>query len=252
MEFLRGLNLHDLVARFGAQPEARVIHILTQICEALAEAHGLGLVHRDIKPANVFLCRRGGVPDCVKVLDFGLVREYGGAKRDQLHLTGENGMVGTPSFMPPEAIKNAAHSDPRGDIYSVGALGYYLLAAANVFDAESVIDLYEKHLTETPIPPSRRTANLISAELEKLILRCLEKEPNLRPQTVGELRALLLTQRSASDWNPTARAAWWDRYQSEIVTIDAHQQRPPSSPMEATVKIDFGSRIKDRDGTETE
>src|SRR5216110_2917269 len=146
MEFLRGLNLHELVARFGPQPEGRVIHILTQICDALAEAHALGLVHRDIKPANVFLCRRGGVPDCVKVLDFGLVREYGGAKRDKLNVTGENGMVGTPSFMPPEAIKNAARSDPRGDIYSVGALGYYLLTTTFVFDAENVFDLYEKHL----------------------------------------------------------------------------------------------------------
>jgi len=244
MELLRGLNLHEIVARFGAQPEARVIHILAQICEALAEAHGLGLVHRDIKPANVFLCRRGGVPDCVKVLDFGLVREYGGAKRDKLNVTGENGMVGTPSFMPPEAIKNAARSDPRGDIYSVGALGYYLLTAANVFDAESVIDLYEKHLTESPVPPSRRTANLISAEIEELILRCLEKDPSLRPQTVGELRALLLTLPSAANWTLAARAAWWDRYQNEIITTDAQQQRPPPSPMDATVKIDFASRIK--------
>jgi serine/threonine protein kinase len=116
----------------------------------------LGLVHRDIKPANVFLCHRGGVPDCVKVLDFGLVREYRDRKPGRSHLTAEQGMLGTPLFMPPEVIKNSFASDPRSDIYSVGALGYYLLTAAHVFDAESVFDLYQKHLTEAPIPPARR------------------------------------------------------------------------------------------------
>src|SRR3989475_6606807 len=209
MEFLRGLNLHELVARFGSQPEGRVIYILTQVCESLAEAHALGLVHRDIKPANVFLCNRGGVPDSVKVLDFGLVREYRGTNREQLPLTGAKRMMGTPTFMPPEAIKDAARSDPRSDIYSLGALGYYLLTTANVFDAQSVFDLYEKHLTASPIKPSQRAANSISAELEETILRCLEKEPTLRPQSVGELRALLLTSPHASDWGIEERAAWW-------------------------------------------
>jgi len=242
MEFLRGLNSHDLVARFGPQPEGRVIHILTQVCAALAEAHGLGLVHRDIKPANVFLCNRGGLPDCVKVLDFGLVREYRGASREQMHLTGARGTVGTPSFMPPEAIKNAARSDPRSDIYSVGALGYYLLTTENVFDAANILDLYERHLTDTPVPPRQRTANPVSAELEETILRCLEKEPNLRPQSVGELHDLLLTSPRASDWGPQARAAWWENYRRQ--QIDSGTVARPPGPIEATVKIDFASRIQ--------
>ena len=243
MEYLRGLNLHELVARFGPQPEARVVHILTQVCEALAEAHGVGLVHRDIKPANVFLCNRGGVPDSVKVLDFGLVREYRGANRDQMPLTGAKGMVGTPTFMPPEAIKSAARSDPRSDIYSVGALGYFLLTAANVFDAENVFDLYEKHLKESPIPPSRRAANPVSAELEEAIMRCLEKEPNLRPQSVIELRALLLTSPRASDWEVEARAAWWARYQNEESSGPGKTDTGGVS-LDATVKIDFASRMQ--------
>jgi len=244
MEFLRGLNLHELVARFGPQPEGRVIHILTQVCESLAEAHALGLVHRDIKPANVFLCNRGGVPDSVKVLDFGLVREYRRASREQMPLTGASRMMGTPTFMPPEAIKDAAGSDPRSDIYSVGALGYYLLTTANVFDAQNVLDLYEKHLTATPIKPSQRTANPISAELEETILRCLEKERNLRPQSVGELRALLLTSPRASDWGLESRAAWWANYQDQEIRRAGKGDQRASSPINATVKIDFASRIQ--------
>ena len=243
MELLRGLNLLDLVSRFGPQPEGRVVHILIQVCEALAEAHGLGLMHRDIKPANVFLCHRGGIPDCVKVLDFGLVREYRDGSRDQLHLTGEKGMIGTPSFMPPEAIKNSGRSDPRSDIYSVGALGYFLLTAGNVFAADNVLDLYEKHLTQSPSSPSERTSNPISGELEETILRCLEKEPNLRPQSVAELGALLQTSPFVSGWGLEERTAWWAKYESQAIVSRGRNNSREPSPIEATVRVDFAGRI---------
>jgi serine/threonine protein kinase len=244
MEYLRGLNLHELVIRLGPQPEGRVIHILTQVCDALAEAHTLGLVHRDIKPANVFLCNRGGVPDCVKVLDFGLVREYRRGTRDETETTDQKAVEGTPSFMPPEALKGSANSDPRSDIYSVGALGYYLLTGEFVFEAKSVFELCEKHLNETPVPPSQRTANSVTPELEETLLRCLEKEPNRRPQSVGELRALLLTSASASEWGPDSRAAWWKRYESLANPSPIEPDQRGSDPFNTTVKIDFASRIK--------
>jgi serine/threonine protein kinase len=241
MEYLRGLNLHQLVSRFGPQPEGRVIHILTQVCESLAEAHALGLVHRDIKPANVFLCDRGGIPDCVKVLDFGLVREYNRQNQDKLTLTGEGGFVGTPSFMSPEAIKNSSRNDPRSDIYSVGALGYYLLTGKYVFEADSVLAIYEKQLTTLPVQPSQRTTNLISAEMEKIILNCLDKEPELRPQSAGELHALLLACPLASRWPPEARSAWWRQFQ-EQVQLAVKADSANASPI-PTVKIDFASRM---------
>ena len=221
MEFLSGVNLHELVARFGPQPEGRVIHILTQVCGSLAEAHALGLVHRDIKPANVFLCHRGGVPDCVKVLDFGLVREYNDTNHERTQTSLGKGAEGTPSFMPPEAIKNPARSDPRSDIYSMGALAYFLLTGEYVFDADSVLDLYEKHLTTSPMRPSARTENPISAELETAILRCLEKDAGSRPQSVFELRELLLANPQAAAWDLQARVAWWASYPGE----SRHQKR---------------------------
>jgi serine/threonine protein kinase len=112
MEFLRGVNLHDLITRFGPQPEGRVVYILAQICDSLAEAHALGLIHRDIKPANIFVCRRGGVADCVKVLDFGLVHEYRAAEAEgtSLALANDNVIEGTPWFTPPEAIRGVDRS----------------------------------------------------------------------------------------------------------------------------------------------
>lgn len=235
MELLRGLNLHDLVARFGAQPEARVVYILTQVCDALAEAHALGLVHRDIKPANVFLCDRGGFADWVKVLDFGLVRAYRDGQGGGVRSLADAAAEGTPLFMPPEAFADTSAADPRSDIYSVGALGYYLLTAQYVFEANSDLELYHKHLSEQPAPPSRRTLNPISAELEETILRCLEKERNLRVPSVTELRALLLTSPAADAWTPEERAAWWGRYR--LAGSEPATEPPPASLPASTVRI---------------
>jgi serine/threonine protein kinase len=214
MELLDGLTLHQLVTQFGTQPQSRVIYIMTQVCDALAEAHALGLVHRDIKPGNVFLCDRGGVPDWVKVLDFGLVRAYREGQRSPLQKD-DSRAGGTPLFMPPEAFRDSGISDPRSDIYSLGAVGYFLLTARYVFEANSDLELYQKHASEPPVPPSKRTPNLISAELEETILRCLEKEPNLRPHSVAELREMLSTCPQAQEWGIAARTAWWARFHAQ-------------------------------------
>jgi serine/threonine protein kinase len=127
MEYLDGLNLAEFVEGYGPQPEGRVVNLLIQVCESLAEAHASGLIHRDIKPANIFVTDRGGVPDMVKVLDFGLVRPVVSADGAVLDAADAEIMAGTPSYMSPEAVENAANTDARSDLYSVGAVGYYLL-----------------------------------------------------------------------------------------------------------------------------
>lgn len=172
MEYLDGLNLLDLVRRCGAQPEERVVHVLRQICESLTEAHGVGLIHRDIKPPNVFLCDRGGVPDIVKVLDFGLVKRVR-AEPDQpviRETPGEDGIVGTSNFIAPEAIQDCNQADVRSDLYSLGALGYFLLTGREVFDGDSIADLCRKHLHETPVPPGKRVGKTFeSSQFEKTV-----------------------------------------------------------------------------------
>jgi hypothetical protein len=99
-------------------------------------------------------------------------------------------------------------------------------------------------LNESPVPPSQRAANPVTPELEEPILRCLEKEPNLRPQSVGELRALMLTSARASEWGPDSRAAWWKRYESLANPSPIEPDLGGSDPFNSTVKIDFASRIK--------
>ncbi|HTB85689.1 MAG TPA: serine/threonine-protein kinase, partial [Candidatus Sulfotelmatobacter sp.] len=231
---------HDLVARFGVLPESRVVHILAQICDSLAEAHALGLIHRDIKPGNIILCRRGGMPDCVKVLDFGLVREYRQAGTDENISVKENLVEGTPWFMPPEAVRGDTVGDPRSDLYSLGALGYFLLTGHYIFDAGNMAEVQEKQLTAAPIPPGRRTTQPISRKMEELILCCLEKDMNARPHSADGLRARLATTPFAQAWTPELRAEWWQSFESTPVKEEA--AKPGSTPL-PSVSIDLQSRM---------
>jgi eukaryotic-like serine/threonine-protein kinase len=244
MEYLDGLNLHELVHRYGAQPEARVVHILRHICESLNEAHGVGLIHRDIKPANVFLCDRGGVPDSVKVLDFGLVKNVSDQSDTPAHREspGEDGIVGTPNFIAPESIQDCNHSDARSDLYSLGALGYFLLTGHEVFDGDSIADLCRQHLKETPLPPGARVGKTFDPELESLLMRCLEKDPAARPQSAREMAQALAATRLAEQWTLPQRAAWWTEQRKAVAGVIKPALRFDSSPMDQTVKIEFADR----------
>ncbi len=180
MEYLDGIDLQTLVEQYGPQPESRVISILLQICGSLYEAHAQGLVHRDIKPANIMLNRRGGQADVIKVLDFGLVKEVNPDRAPDKH---DNGLSGTPLYLSPEAIQSPALVDACSDLYAVGAVGYYLLTGKTVFEAQSVVELLQMHITETPLPPSQRGDVPVTQELEHILLSCLEKSRARRPQT---------------------------------------------------------------------
>jgi len=243
MEYLRGLNLHDFTARFGPPPESRVIHILTQVCDSLAEAHALGLIHRDIKPGNIFLCDRGGIPDCVKVLDFGLVQEYRAENRQQTNLAARDVLEGTPWFMPPESIQDSAASDPRSDIYSVGALAYYLLTGAYAYDGATVREIHDKQLAGPPPPPSQRASQPVSAELDRIVLACLAAAPEHRPQSVLELRELLLATPHAAEWTVREQTEWWAQFHRQPLIAQIAVEGMAQTPM-ATVKIDINTRLQ--------
>jgi serine/threonine protein kinase len=224
MEYLDGIDLQSLVERYGPQPVPRVIHILQQICGSLYEAHSLGLVHRDIKPANIMLNRRGGEPDVVKVLDFGLVKALDDAK--QAGQTQQNSLTGTPLYMSPEAIQLPSSVDARSDLYAVGAVGYFLITGAPVFEAESVVDLCQKHVAATPTPPSERMRTPIPAVLESALLSCLEKSRAKRPQTARDLAQLISRCPEALEWSIEDADAWWGRHERGVASQSG--QSPPT------------------------
>jgi serine/threonine protein kinase len=210
MEYLDGIDLQVLVERYGPQPEGRVIRILKQVCSSLFEAHSQGLVHRDIKPANIMLNRRGGEPDVVKVLDFGLVKALDDEKQS---LQSGGALSGTPLYMSPEAIQTPDLVDARSDLYAVGAVGYFLLTGQPVFQAASLVELCGQHVAAMPTAPSERLGRTISLELESALLACLEKSRAKRPQTARDLSLLLDRPPTAGTWTLDDAEAWWGRHE---------------------------------------
>jgi tRNA A-37 threonylcarbamoyl transferase component Bud32 len=207
MEYLDGLPLNTLVERFGPQPDGRTIWILRQACGSLTEAHQRGLIHRDIKPANLFLTRRGELADFVKVLDFGLVKAVD--PNTDLARTVAESLIGSPHFLSPEGINNPNQVDPRSDLYSLGAVGYFLLTGQPVFEAGDLTEVLLGHSHTTPIKPSERRGRSIDPALEQLILQCLEKNPGLRPSNAHTLEQALLRCPAAAQWSQANADEWW-------------------------------------------
>jgi hypothetical protein len=185
MEYLPGEPLNQIIERDGPFDARRAARILAALSGALAEAHARGLIHRDIKPSNVMLCERGGVPDVPKLLDFGLVA--GSSVPTDGTLTEAGLLVGTPEFMSPEQCGGAGDVGPASDIYSLGALGYYLLCGESPFAKRGAVQMLAAHLYEDAKPLGQRGV-VVPPELAELILQCLAKRPHDRPASAGELR----------------------------------------------------------------
>jgi serine/threonine-protein kinase len=207
MEYLPGINLSDLVQKFGPQPPARVIHILSQVCGSLAEAHGKGLIHRDIKPANIILCERGGILDFAKVVDFGLVKDL--RRRGDARLTAPNVIIGTVHYLPPEALARPGKIDGRSDLYSLGAVGYYLLTGKPPFEGDEFIAVSVAQLSTVPRRPSEVIGRPVPAALEDLLFVCMDKEMDGRPGSAVALREALDRVQGAGAWSQLEAAAWW-------------------------------------------
>jgi len=213
MEHLDGGDLEQLVAYSGPLPPGRVIWILEQVCGALAEAHALGLIHRDIKPSNVLLCERGGEGDVAKLVDFGLVRDLNAPEATRL--TQDQALTGTPLYMSPENVTAADTVDHRSDLYSLGALAYFLLTGEPVFAGESVVAVCMAHMHEVPSAPSS-LRNEVPPELDAIVLKCLDKQPAARYPDASELRDDLLACASAHDWSKELASAWWRQHGQKL------------------------------------
>jgi serine/threonine-protein kinase len=209
MELLAGMDLEQVVAVDGPQPPERVIHIVRQAARGLQEAHEVGLVHRDVKPANIFVCEWWGEPDAVKVLDFGLAKDNANPPSSA---TAHDVVLGTPLFISPDALQDAAVVDARSDIYSLGAVAYYMLTGEPVFSGRTAVEVCVQHMHSAPITPSERLGRPVPADLEAIVLRCLAKEPKDRYATAADLERALGACSAASEWSAERAEAWWQRH----------------------------------------
>jgi serine/threonine-protein kinase len=192
MEYLEGSDLAHRLDAKGPLPVDDAIEYVVQACEAIAAAHALGIVHRDLKPANLFLTRGHDGGPCIKVLDFGISKVSGGSASSgySAGLTSTTTIMGTPCFMSPEQLRSTRDVDARADIWSMGAILHALLTGTPPYDGESNADVSAKIIRDQPTPVRQLRAE-VPAELEAIILKCLEKDPDARYPDVAALAQAL-------------------------------------------------------------
>ena len=213
-------------------PAARAGYLLRQVCHSLADAHARGLVHRDIKPANIYVCRMGLEYDFVKVLDFGLVKvgDQPSAERIQTMMTADQRTTGTPAYMAPEIILGETNVDRRADVYALGCVAYYLLTGQLVFEADTPMKMLLQHVQAEPIPPSQRTELPIPQEIDDLVLACLQKDPNKRPQNAEVLLNMAVGCKAGDRWSQDLAKGWWNKHLPEFtgpLSLGDYRSRSP-------------------------
>src|SRR3954470_21035612 len=188
MEHIDGVSLEAICEAQGPQPLGRVVSFARQIAAALSEAHSLGIVHRDLKPANILVTDRSRTPDLVKVLDFGIAKLIN-TEADQSMMTADGTIFGTPHYIAPEQA-SGGDVDHRVDIYSLGCILFRLATGVLPFEGTQSMQVVLKHLREEPPRPRSLDANIPQA-LEDLILACLQKSRNRRPDDAEQVIASL-------------------------------------------------------------
>ncbi len=229
MEYLTGSDLKQLVRQVGALPPADAVLFMQQACETLREAHALGIIHRDVKSANMFLTQRPNGTPCLKVLDFGISKSIA---PDAVGLTTTGTVGGSPLYMSPEQMRSAKYVDHRTDIWAIGVVLYELLTGRTPFLADTITAVAGRVLQDEPELPSRSRPE-VPGWLDAVVLRCLEKKPDQRYQSMVEVMEALRAPATAGPAAVVARGSVADPG-ADIPTLPLTSvvpMRPMATPM---------------------
>lgn len=207
MEYVPGITLTQWVEAHGPLPPSRAIRLLGQISAAVGAMHGQHLLHRDIKPDNVMAYAAHGEADLVKLLDFGLIRDFG--QEMSRDLTRDVRVLGTPAFMAPERLFDPTLIDPRTDLYGIGCIGFYLLTGRRPFESDIHADLVQQIRAVEAPRAAEYAPGPIPEALDGLIADCLAKDRDRRPPDARELQRRLATIAETAPWREDEARAWW-------------------------------------------
>jgi tetratricopeptide (TPR) repeat protein len=210
MELLEGMDLRMMVEKHGPLEPERAVMLLRQACRSLAEAHERGLVHRDIKPANLYVTNLGLEFDFLKVLDFGMVKTQPSEETSQLTLA--DAVLGTPAFLAPELIRGSQPVDARADLYSLGCTAFFMLTGRCVFEARTAADMLIHHVQSSPPRLSEVSELSVPKLLEEVVVQCLEKNPDKRPESAMQIYELLGKVELRNAWTQDRAREWWRRH----------------------------------------
>lgn len=230
-EFLEGEDLEHRLKRERRLSVPQIQHIFSQICDALSAAHQKGIVHRDLKPENIFLCSQDGQSDFVKLVDFGIAKliqpDGSGPGRTRTGL-----VIGTPHYMSPEQASGTGKIDHRTDLYSLGVILYQCLAGSTPFRAETLTGIMMQHIMEKPLPLRQAAPDAdIPPALEAIVMRLLEKDPDLRFPDASSLREALLDPQLRTASRASAKTEYAEAPQSAAGREDSTLPPRPGVPV---------------------
>src|SRR5262245_40979571 len=245
MELINRINLLQPVGVDGPLAPPRVVHLLRQACGALAEAHAAGLIHRDIKPANLMISVYGGIPDFLKVLDFGLVKDIGAAdigngpigaaEPVDPGLSHDGTLLGTPLYMSPEGMSDPAHVDARTDLYALGAVGYFLLTGHSPYPGRTAIEVFAMERRGPPPRLSQTAPMPVPSDLEDTLMACLSFQREKRPVSAEALDTMLEACR-VEPWTRDKARAWWQERGPSALEAAKAERREASEALQVSAR----------------